>query len=122
MGAIAGTASSFFPFNKGVKFTKSEDLTNALAVSFFIASNGFEVIDYFTKAIITDITGIEIFTVGASLNSFVNGYFVDAAGFVVVATIFNTLFGDLVCKLTGFRNMNGGFDMFGIVGTLFHHA
>ena len=123
MGAIAGTASNFFPFNKGVKFARSEALSNAVAVSFFVASDGFKVIDYFVTEFITNTTALKNPEIGSWLNeNLVNSVGSGAADFVVLITIVNLLFGHILRDLIPCPAMKKGFDMFGIVDFVFEKA
>merc|ERR1711865_501523 len=120
MGCIAGTASSFFPFNKGVKFVKSAALSNALAVSFFVASDGFKVIDYFVGELLTVVGQKSPFTLGDFLTTqLVNRVSSSTAEFVIVVTVFNFgdilegLIGDLIAQVPVLNlKMGKGFDMF----------
>jgi hypothetical protein len=125
MGAIAGTAGNFFPFNKGVKFARSEEMTNALAVSFFLASDGYLFIDNFANLILGPV-GVEKlpFELGAFLNNNLidNIFGGDKARFVMTVTVVNFLFGDILSGIITQVPMSKGFDMFGVAGKLFHFA
>jgi hypothetical protein len=123
MGAIAGTAGNFFPFNKGVKFAKSEAMTNALAVSLFLASDGFLFIDNFASLILGQVGVALPFALGKFLNdNLVANVAGSNAGFVVSVTVFNFLFGDILAGIITQVPMQKGFDMFGVVGRLFAFA
>jgi hypothetical protein len=120
-GVIVGTAASFFPLNKGFSFENSAAASNAFAISVFIASNGFVVIDFTLKAVINlvqdclfdfvSLEGVsEKMTLGETANTFVTEHFGGLSQFVVVVSLANHLFGSLVPIETG-----KGFDLFGVL-------
>jgi len=126
MGIITGTAASFFPFNKGVKFAVSDEATHAMASSIFIASDGFAIIDFFTGVVlwfvktytmnVVDLTGnATITTIGAEINKAILPHFGGAAAFVVTMSALNYLFGDLLSESFEQINLKPGFDGFGIL-------
>lgn len=123
MGCIAGTASNFFPFNKGVKFTKSADLSNALAISFFIASGGFNGIDSFLVAVFSAV-GVEsnpLPAIGALLTTHIVDHCGGATAFVYIVTLLNSLVGDLIKDVAPVK-MHKGFDVFGLTAEIFSRA
>jgi hypothetical protein len=117
MGIIAGTASEFFPFNKGIKFVKSDAHSHAAAVSFFIASNGFAVLD-FTVGLVSTPFGVAIPAFGAQINDALFGLFGGITGFVLFLTTVNYFFGHLIAEHSPVPTKSG-FDIFGLVEKFF---
>jgi hypothetical protein len=117
LGVLAGTAAEFFPFNKGVKFVKSEAHTHAASAAFFIASNGFGFIDHAVGQI-TQHIGQANPNIGEQINGFVCEPFGGVAQFVLTITILNALFGHLLAEHVPL-SMKSGFDVFGLVDKLF---
>jgi hypothetical protein len=117
MGIIAGTASEFFPFNKGIKFVKSDAHSHAAAVSFFIASNGFAVLD-FTVGLVSTPFGVDIPAFGAQINDALFGLFGGITGFVLFLTIVNYFFGHMIADHSPVP-IKSGFDVFGLVEKFF---
>jgi hypothetical protein len=119
---VAGTAHSFFPLNKGFSLKSSAAGTEAFAVAFFIASNGFAVIDWaitYALSLVGDLTlgNVNIDysqAFGSKINDAVTGPFGGVVGFVVTVTALNHLVGHLIPVETG-----KGFDLFGVVGKVF---
>jgi len=113
MGVMTGTATSFFPFNKGLKFSVSDEHTNALASSVFIASDGFKLVDFFLSKPLAVIGQADL-SIGNCLNSYLCDTCGGVATFVLVVTAFNFLFGDVVSGIIG-KDLKPGFDVFGVL-------
>merc|ERR1711871_1203879 len=121
MGLVVGSASSFFPLNKGFKLAEN---AGTFAVVVFIASNGFAglddlgakgvaLIDVFTgvaKFSVADlIKGTPIVGICDRVGGFVVAKFGGNAGFVVSVPVLNRLFGKYSPVPLG-----EGFDVFGV--------
>jgi len=121
MGMVVGSASSFFPLNKGFALANN---ANTFAVVVFVASGGFagldalgvkglELIDVFTAPVNFSVASIVARTpvagICVKLTSLVVGFFGGNAGFVMSVSVLNRLFGKFSPVPLG-----DGFDVFGV--------
>jgi hypothetical protein len=120
MGLVVGSASSFFPLNKGFKLAEN---AGTFAVVVFIASNGFAGLDALgAKGVaLIDVFFVDKFSVAKliadtpivgicnKVGGFVVAKFGGNAGFVVSVTVLNRLFGKYSPVPLG-----EGFDVFGV--------
>jgi hypothetical protein len=96
---------------------KSDAHSHAAAVSFFIASNGFAVLD-FTVGLVSTPLGVDIPEFGAQINTALAGLFGSTAGFVLFLTTVNYFFGHMIADHSPVPIKNG-FDVFGLVEKFF---
>lgn len=115
-GTIAGTAHSFWPLSKGIKFSRSTDHDHAFTSSAFVAGNGFALFDTFVAKVISfvPVAGIAAPELGAMANGFLTTAGLSAAQFVLAVTIVNQLFGEFnpLGQFTG--KLKAGFDCLGV--------
>ena len=121
-GVIVGTAGSFFPLSKGFSLQKSVAASNALAASFFIASNGFAHLDFVIHSVLGFLSAVTFGVsdvikydqaFGAAINNFVTGYFGSVSNFVITVVAVNYLFGSMIPM-----DLKKGFDAFGLMDKL----
>jgi hypothetical protein len=115
-GVVVGSAGSFFPLSKGFSLSKTVGSSNALAASFFIASDGFNMIDVAINAVLSlvkDLTTVRIdynLNFGQTINSTITGPFGGVSNFVISVIALNYLFGGMIPM-----ELKKGFDAFGLM-------